>query len=271
MSQIQRIISLVPSSTEILYYLGLETLVVGVTEHCNFPEEVKYKEKIGTFAQPRVSSILSLKPDMVVADSAVHGKIIGELKNTGIKVLASAPSNLEAVFYLMSEIGRLCGIENTAGPVIDSLRERVLMLGQKSIYKRPRVYLLMSANPFITPGHGSFQYDALQTAGAELMNFDSNNSYVRLHWEQIKKFDPEVILFCGVEKGQEPPPRCKGCAAGKPLCRRTPEDFITGEWGQITAVRTNRLYPVSCDTICRPGPRLIDGMERLHSRYLYTY
>jgi iron complex transport system substrate-binding protein len=86
-------------------------------------------------------------------------------------------------------------------------------------------------------------------------------------WEQIIEFDPEVILFCGVEKGHAPPPRCKGCTAAKPVCRRTVDDVITGGWGQLNAVRENRVHPIPCHLLCRPGPRLIDGMERLHSDF----
>jgi iron complex transport system substrate-binding protein len=85
--------------------------------------------------------------------------------------------------------------------------------------------------------------------------------------DQIKEFDPEVILFCGVEKGQTLPPKCIGCVAKNPICQRTVDDIMTKDWEQITAVRENRVYPIPCHTICRPGPRLVDGMEKLHSLY----
>jgi len=99
------------------------------------------------------------------------------------------------------------------------------------------------------------------------MDFQSVDSYVKVYWDQIVEFDPEVILFCGVEKGQTPPPKCRGCAARNPICHRTVDDIITGDWDQITAVRENRVYPIPCHMICRPGPRLIDGMEKLHGHY----
>ena len=96
-----------------------------------------------------------------------------------------------------------------------------------------------------------------------MLTFGSKDSYVKLNLEQLKVFDPEIILFCGVEKGQGLPPRCKGCAAKKPLYHRTVDDFINRWWEQFSAVRSNRVFPISCHTICRPGPRLIDGMEKL--------
>lgn len=85
-----RIVSLVPSATEIIYYLGLEAGLVGVTEHCNYPEEAKAKNKVGTFGYPQLARILALKPDLVLADEALHKKLIEELKRAGIKVLAAS-------------------------------------------------------------------------------------------------------------------------------------------------------------------------------------
>jgi iron complex transport system substrate-binding protein len=267
MSSVQRIVSLVPSITEILYFLGLEERVFGVTDHCNFPEEAKTKEKVGTFGQPQISRILSLKPDLVLADGVLHKKIIEELQNAEVKVLASTPSRLDDIFLIMSEIGRFCDIESTVRPIVNSLKKRVLRLSRKSTLKRLRGFHLMSINPFVTPGPGSIQYDALRIAGVQLMDFQSNDSYVKVSLNQIKEFDPEVILFCGVEKGQTLPPKCIGCVAKNPICQRTVDDIMIKDWEQITAVRENRVYPIPCHTLCRPGPRLVDGMEKLHSLY----
>jgi len=264
-STVRRIISLVPSTTEMLYFLGLQERVVGVTDHCDFPEEAKKKYKVGTFAQPQLPVIISLKPDLVLADRALHRKAIEELTSAGIRVLAYSPSSVEDVLLIMSKIGQACDAESASGPLIESLRERVRRLSLKPEGKRPRVFRLMSTDPFITPGTGSFQYDALRLAGARQMDFQSQDAYVKVSFDQIIEFNPEVILFCGIARGQAPPPRCKGCHVGKPACQRTADDIITGDWEQIEAVREKRFYPIPCHTICRPGPRLIDGMEMLYN------
>lgn len=261
---IQRIISLVPSATEILYFLGLEARLIGVTEHCDYPEEAKSKYKVGTFGYPQLSKILSLQPDIVLVDGALHKKLIEELQNNKIEVLVATPISVEDIFILMSKLGDISQTEITIQPLISILKERIDKLSQKSILRSPRVFRLMSTDPFVTPGPSSFQYDALRLAGAQLMDFQSNDSYVKVSWNQIKEFDPEVILFCGVEKEQLLPSKCKGCIARNPICHRTVDAIITGEWEDITAVRQNKIYPISCDTICRPGPRLIDGIEKLH-------
>lgn len=265
----KRIVSLVPSITEMLYFLGLEDLVAGVTEHCDFPGEAKVKEKVGTFGQPQVSKILGIRPDIVLADGAVHRKLAEELKNAGVEVLAPVISSVNHIFLFMGEIGRVCGAGEAVQPAVDSLRERVRKIGQKPRSIRPRVFRLMSKDPFITPGPLSFQYDALRLAGAQLMELSPDAYYTEVLFDQIRQFNPQVILFCGVEKGQAPPQRCKGCLAVKPICQRTVDDVINSEWDQITAVRENRVYPIPCSMLCRPGPRLIDGIEELHSRYFH--
>jgi len=266
-SGIARIVSLVPSFTEILYFLGLEARLAGVTEHCDFPEEAKTRDKVGTFGRPLLPKILSLKPDLILADAALHKKVAGELQNAGVEVIAFTPVSVDDIFLIMNQIVQVCGVEAAVRPAIDSLRERAAQLGRKSGRRKPRVFRLMSTDPLITPGPGSFQYDALQTAGAQQMVFPTKDPYIKVLPEQIIEFDPEVVLFCGVEKGQTPPPRCKGCVAKKLICRRTVDDIRSKEWEGITAFRENRVYPIPCHTICRPGPRLIDGMEKLHSRY----
>ncbi|MDQ7093414.1 helical backbone metal receptor [Desulfosporosinus sp. PR] len=266
---VSRIISLVPSATEILYFLGLEELVSGVTEHCNYPEKASFKDKVGTFAHPQLSKILALQPDIVLADPALHNRLIEELQNNKISILAATPVNIEDVFALMNNLGEITQREITVQPIVGQLKERVAKLRSKSALRRPRVFRLMNTDPFFTPGPKSFQYDALKIAGAHLMDFQSDAPYVKVTWDQIKEFDPEVILFCGVEKEQPKPLRCKGCSAKNPVCQRTVDDIVTEEWRGITAVRKNNLYPISCATICRPGPRLIDGIEKLH-RLLQT-
>lgn len=264
---IKRIISLVPAATEVLYYLGLEARVVGVTEHCNFPEEAKSKYKVGTFAQPQLTRILDLEPDLILADEGIHRKVIRELENHHIRVLQATPITVEDIFTFMAEISTLTQTQDQAKPLITFLRDRAESLRQNPPGRRPRVFRLMSTGTYITPGPKAFQYDALRLAGADMMNLAGNKPYVQVSWQQIEEFNPEIILFCGVNKGRPLPERCKGCSAKLPICQRTAEDIFGKEWSRISALREDRVYPLPCHTICRPGPRLMDGAEKLRKLF----
>lgn len=261
----QRIVSLVPSFTEILYFLGLEERLAGVTEHCDYPSQAKTRAKAGTFGRPSTAVILSLKPDLVLADAALHRAAAVELRGAGIEVIGFTPGSVDDIFGFMEKILQLCRVEDAGREQINRLKERVEQLSRKSGRDRPGVYCLMSTDPLITPGPGSFQYDALQKAGARLMDFQTKEPYVVVSPEQMVAFNPEVIVFCGVAEGQRRPPPCKGCVAERPICQRTLKDLTNGKWVKTTAFRERRVYPLPCHWICRPGPRLIDGMEKLHS------
>ncbi len=265
-----RIVSLVPSYTEVLCFLGLEANLAGVTEHCDFPETVKNIDKAGTFGRPLTDRVIALKPDLVMADAAVQGETAAQLRSAGIEVIAFTPVRVEDIFLVMDEIAKRCTIEAAARLLIDALRERVCRLAGNSSRLKPRVFRVMSTDPLMTPGPGSFQYDALEKAGAKLMAFQTQDPYIKVQPEHVAEFDPEVILFCGAEKGQAPRPICVGCAAERPPCRMTAADITRDEWLQTTAFRDNRVYPLACHRICRPGPRLIAGMEKLHSLFFGT-
>lgn len=263
----QRIVSLVPSITEILYFLGLEERLAGVTEHCDYPPQAQTRAKAGTFGRPLAAGVLSLKPDLVLADAALHRVTADELRRAGIKVIGFTPGSVDDIFRFMEKIVQLCRVEDTGRVKINRLRERVGELSRKPGRTKPGVYWLMSADPFITPGPGSFQYDALQKAGARLMDFKTEESYVTVSLEQIIAFNPEVIMFCGVKEGYGRPPLCKGCVAEKPICQRTPKDFINEKWVKTRAFQTQGVYPLPCYWICRPGPRLVDGIEKLYNTF----
>ncbi|TGE31177.1 helical backbone metal receptor [Desulfosporosinus sp. Sb-LF] len=259
-----RLISLVPSITETLYALGFGAEVVGVTEQCDYPEDARIKEKIGTFAQPDRSRILALKPDLVLGDGALHQAVLEKLRRMDVNVLAFQPKGVEEILSNMQMIGRFSRREPAVDGIVEAYRLRINEMRRESWRERPRVLRIMTTEPYIIPGLGSYQYDALQIAGAKLMPIQSEEAYVKVRWEEIVAFDPEVILFCGVESHATRPRRCKGCTAKLPICQRTVEDIVNEKWLQLSAVRENRIFPLACETICRPGPRLIEGMERLN-------
>jgi len=148
-----KIISLVPSYTEILFSLGLDSELIGVTEHCDFPLEAQNIEKIGTFANPDPDKIIDLAPELVCADPALHKQTIAQLRDKGVKVFSPWLHSVKDVLQSMEDLATLSCQQQAVLDVVNPLRERVGRVKEGASGKcRPRVFRVMSDSPVITPG-----------------------------------------------------------------------------------------------------------------------
>ena len=204
-----KLISLAPSCTETLFYLGLGEKVIGVTEQCNYPEEAKEKEKIGSFACPDIKKIVSLKPDLIITCGKIHEKFLGEFRKHDIAVFDFAPESVKDTLDRMEKLGRICGQDTACGVLVDALRQRI----NKAIGKiperasSPRVFRLirmMNRKQMFTPCPGSYQYDAILVSGGKPMPFAVETSYAKVSLEKVIEFNPEIIISCGRKKGEKP-------------------------------------------------------------------
>ncbi|MCL0076344.1 helical backbone metal receptor [Dehalococcoidia bacterium] len=260
----EKIVSLAPSLTETLFFLGLGPKVVGVTERCDYPEEAKEREKVGSFAHPDLEKIRRLKPALVVVLSGIHTPFLDELRDSAIPTLVLDLKSVAGIFMGMEEMARLAGEEGRGRLLVNSLRERVQVARKRSISNPPRVFRLMTENPFVTATCSSYQYDAIRLAGGSSPFLDVDKPYTSMSLEDVLDFDPEVIISCGRKDGEQPRRRCPGCRAEKPPCLRVMSEIGAWEgWKMTSAVREGRVYPIACEFICRPGPRLVEGIERM--------
>jgi len=261
---IRRIVSLAPSLTETLFFLGLGERVVGVTEQCDFPPEAREREKIGSFIEPDLGKISRLKPDLILALGRIHEKFFEEASG-GDLPLISLPStkSVEDIFCLMEEIAKLAGEEEKGKSLTGSLRERLKLVKERvKPFPPPRVFRLMIEDPIVTPTSSSYQWDAIRLAGGKPMPLEFEEPYTPVKLEEILRFDPQVILSCGVRNGEKPRRRCPGCRAQNPPCQRIVEEIGKWEgWRETQAAGEGRIYPIPCELICRPGPRLVEGIE----------
>ena len=257
---VRRIISLAPSLTETLFFLGLGEKVVGVTEQCDFPPEAREREKIGSFVKPDPERILKLKPDLVLALSRIHEKFLKEAGERNLPVLTLPPvRRVDDIFRLMEEIADIAGGKKF---LINSLREKLEATRKRVEHlPRPRVFRLMTEDPIIAPTSSSYQWDAIRLAGGMPMPLKFEEPYTSVKLEEILRFDPEVILSCGTRSGEERQ-KCPGCRAQNPPCQRKTDEIREWEgWRETRAAREGRIYPIPCELICRPGPRLVEGIE----------
>ena len=246
----QRIISLAPSNTEILFALGLGDRVVGVTRYCNYPEEAKQKEQIGGFADPDPEKIIALKPDLILASGTLQESLVIELEERGQTVFWLYPHTVKDILESFVRIGEITGSSATAQQLKERIEERIKTVEErvKDIpeQERPTVFRVMGLDPPATIGGESFQTDEYWIAGGKNIFADTDKNYFQLDLETLLKLDPDIIVICG-EDEEEAKARVKNQEG----------------WGDLTAVKADRIVVISCDLICRPSPRIGQTIEQL--------
>lgn len=241
----ERIVSLAPGHTEILFRLGVGERVVGVTEYCDFPPAARSKPKIGGFATPEVEKVISLAPQLVLA-TGIQKKIVQELTRVGIPVLALEPRRLRQVLEVITLIGQVTGTVAVAGQVRAEMEARITTITsylRRGMTRRPRVYFVCPY-PQLTAGSASLTHDLMELAGGENIAGDHPGTYVEFPFSLVRERDPEVLLF----------------AYGEVL-----REYLLGspEWAEITAVKEGRLFLLDKGLVNHPGPRLVDGLEQM--------
>jgi len=248
-----RYISLAPSTTEILFALGLNEQVIAVSSFCNFPEAARTKEKIGDFSRPNIEKILSLKPDYIFCTGLEQAPVIEELRRLKLNVYVSDPVNVSQLLDSIRNIGAITQKKDASEKIIGEIsravgevKARVLRANKP----RPKVFIEIWYDPLTTAGPGSFVDELLSIAGGENIASDTKRPYSIYSPEQVIKHKPDCILlaYMGVQR---------------------PSNLLLERagWQDIPAVRNKRLYDdINPDIILRPGPRIVEGLEEIHKR-----
>jgi iron complex transport system substrate-binding protein len=260
----RRIISLAPSITEMLFYLGLGDSVAGVTRQCDFPEYVGNISNIGSFIKPDTKRINGVSPDIIIGLSDLHKHLPEIIEPEKAGQILLNYHDVRGVLDAMEIIAGLAVDVEKTTELVASLRRRVSVIQKDSEkYRSVKTLFMMHDDPVYTPGRSSYQYDALRIAGAIQMPYN-NAQYERITLEQVAEFNPEVVFACGRHRDEMPRKICPGCQAEDPICQRIVDDIgMKPQWRDTTASRKGRIVALPCDWLCRAGPRLVDGMERI--------
>jgi len=250
----QRIISLAPSNTEILFALGLDDRIVGVTRYCNYPEGAKEKEIIGGFASPDLEKIIALKPDLIIAKGTLQKSLVTKLEEKGQTVFWLYPHSVNEILESFERIGKLAGSSAASQKLRKDVAARIknVETNIKNIpeQERPTVFRVMGLDPPGTIGGASFQTDVYRLAGGRNIFADTDKDYFELDLETLIKLEPDIIVVCG-ENEEEAKRKIKDQEG----------------WGELTAVKTDRIVVISCDLICRPSPRIAQTIENLAKEF----
>ncbi|MEC1791254.1 ABC transporter substrate-binding protein [Bacillus vallismortis] len=246
----EKIVSLMPSNTEITYALGLGEKVVGVTKNDTYPKEVQKVEKVGDM-NVNVEKVIALKPDLVLAHESsmsASADAIKQLKDAGITVLTvNDAQSFSEVYKSIEMIGEASGAEEKADQLVKSMKSELQDIQEKaktiSKDEEKSVFIEVSPAPDIyTTGKDTFMHEMLNVIHAKNAAADQTG-WVQITDEAIVKLNPDAIVTTdGVE--------------AKAVEKRD-------GWSEINAVKHHRVYDVDPDLVTRSGPRLIEGVEEL--------
>lgn len=249
----KRIVSLMPSNTEILYELGLGKDVVGVSTVDDYPKDVKKgKEQFNTMNLNK-EALLKVKPDLILAHESQKGtskKVLDSLEKNGVKVVyVKDAQSLDQTYETFKQIGKVSGREHEANELIDETKHNV----EKVIKSVPRhhrsqsVFMEVSSKPEIyTAGKHTFFDDMLAQLDAK-NSFSNIEGWKPVDKESIIKKNPDILISTeGLSKSDY----------YKVIKKRD-------GFRQIKAVKNGRIETVNGDEISRPGPRIDEGLKQL--------
>ncbi|MEW6201903.1 MAG: cobalamin-binding protein [bacterium] len=245
-----RIISLAPNMTEIIFFLGFEKHLIGVTNSCDYPKEAEKIEKIGDYANPNIEKIVSLKPDLILTSNFRTHPAFERMKQLRLPIYDFAPADMEGVIADIEEIGRMLGAHKLAQKRAGGLKKRVESIKRKHARQKekPRVFVEVWYDPIMTVGSRSFVSDMLKISGAQNIFSDIKIEYPKVSAESVIARNPEIIVLAYMTQPQNE------------------ESIILNRpgWHAISAVRERRVYAdINPDLFLRPGPRLVEGLEKL--------
>ena len=243
----QRIVSLAPNTTEILFALGLGRRVVGVSDDSNYPPAAANKPKLGGVAVPSLERIIALSPDLAVGNRLNPRAMLEKLRASHIPVYAADPQTVEQVLDNIQAIGRLTGTTPRAQRLVRDLRAQVRQIrSAQPKGKRPSVLFLLSDQPPWVAGRETFVDDLIRLAGGRNVANDVQG-FAPLSLEAIALRNPEVILV-----GMMVP-----AADAVRRVRRLPGLSTT------TGARQGKIYALNPDLVLRPGPRVVEGLSEM--------
>lgn len=244
----RRIVSLVPSVTELLYAIGAQDALVGVTDFCDYPAEARRKPHVGDMISPNLETLVTLKPDLVVATrSGNREEIFDQLTRLGIPVYLVDPITVGDVLRLVSELGQLTGHRDGAVAVEKDLGRRIAAVRERVAGRpHPRVLYVLWPEPLIVPGKGSLVTELIALAGGASVTADQGQGYPRMSLEAAVGRAPEIIILAR-----------HGSRVGPAALT---------QWQRLEslpAIKSGRLYMADGDLMHRYGPRVVVGLESL--------
>jgi iron complex transport system substrate-binding protein len=249
----QRIVSLAPSNTEILFAIGAGEQVVGVTTYCNYPQEAQTLEQIGGFSAETISveKIVALKPDLVLCTGKFHETVIEALEQVEVTAYAVDAETFDQVYASIEVIGQMTGHNEEATTLVAQMKERVAavesVVAQIPDEERPTVFWETWDDPLMTAGPTTFAGQMIEKGGGVNLFAEVTERYPQISIEEVIQRNPDIIM------GPD--------SHGEAL---TADHIATRPgWETVKAVQDEHIYVFDGDITSRAGPRIVDGLEMI--------
>ncbi len=247
-----RIVSLAPDLTEILFAIGLADEIVGVTLDSDYPPAAIEKPKVGTFWQPNIEAIVAAKPSLVITLAFAQQKNLADrLKRIGYKTLTVNIETINDLFEAMAKIGAAAGRQRQANEMAGNIRHKLeeisTLVGAQA---KIRVLWVVQREPLRVAGRNTFVNEMIELAGGENAIGPTVHKYPPIGAEQVIAGRPEVII--------EPDMGQRDLAAQRDAALR-----YWSKFKNVPAVANGRVYVIRGDTVSRLGPRLYEGTETI--------
>jgi iron complex transport system substrate-binding protein len=246
---IRRIVSLAPNLTETIYALGLQDLLVGDTDYCDFPPEAQRKKKVGGAINPSLETIASLHPDLVLVTKNLNRlETVNALDSLGIPSYATDPHTVEAIIASTERLADLLGAPETGTTLGKDMERRIAAIKDRvASLPRRSVLFVVWTEPLISIGKDTFIADALQHAGAVSV-IESSQNWPHINLEEVVRLQPEFLVFA--ESHPDNAAHTTDTLADLP------------GWRILDAVK-HRRFAVISDAVNRPAPRIASAIEEL--------
>jgi iron complex transport system substrate-binding protein len=246
----QRIVSLAPNITEILFELGLGDKVIAVSDDSDWPEQAKELRKIGAFFRPNTEAVIECEPDLVITLWFLEQKSVADsLNRLGYNVLTVELQRLEQLSAAIEEIGKTTGAETAAEKLIEKIDAQLVQIEKKyDSPTRPKVLWVIQDEPVRVAGQKTFINELIELAGGQNAIRPTLMQYPQIGSENILTSKADVIIHSAMSKNDIIKEQ------------RAAEEFWQ-KYPLLPAVKNKRIYVVDPDTTLRLGPRLPEGVE----------
>ena len=254
----ERIVSLAPNLTEILFALGLDEKIIAVSSDSDWPQQAANKIKVGTFWQPNTEAVIASRPDLVVTLQIEQQRGAADsLSRLGYKVLTLKMEKTNQLLAEIQKIGVAAGCRQRADKLVEDISRRLNDLQSKyDSTDKVKVLWVMQAEPLRVAGRNTFINEMIEMAGGKNAIGPTIAKYPLIGTEQLLTCGAEVIIQSAMETGNIS------------AQQRAAEKFWS-RWANLPAVANGRIYVVEPDTVVRLGPRLPQGAEMI-ARCLHT-